>query len=169
MFEGDLTVAAEAVRPDGTDRRILGSAWNATWSPDGTRVAATHCDVRSCRVTATDVSSGVTETLFETDAPIRGLLWLPGDGLAMVIGSSTPELAGDLYVVELSDGAVRSLTSGLAVAPELTVSPDGTWLAFAATAEGHTDIYLASRAGGWAPVTKSGDATAPSWGPQTAR
>ena len=165
MFVGELTVAATAVRPDGSDRRILGSAWNATWSPDGRRVAATSCDDTACRVTATDVESGETETLFAIDAPIRGLRWLPADGLAMVVGSSTPELAGDLFVVELSDGSVRSLTSGLAVAPDLTVSPDGAWLAFSAVVDGDTDIYLASRDGGWAPVTTSGDATAPTWGP----
>ena len=123
LFVGDLTVAATAVQPDGSDKRALGSAWNSTWSPDGTRVAATSCEVSACRVTATDVESGETETLFATDAPIRGLRWLPGDALAMVVGSTTPELAGDLYVVELSDGSVRSLTSGLAVAPDLTVSP----------------------------------------------
>ena len=68
-------------------------------------------------------------------------------------------------MVELSVGSVRSLTSGLAVAPDLTVSPDGEWLAFSATLEGDTDIYLASRDGGWAPITTSGDATAPTWGP----
>ena len=69
---GELTVAATAVRLDGSDKRTLGSAWNSTWSPDGTRVAATSCEVSACRVTATEVESGETETLFATDAPIGG-------------------------------------------------------------------------------------------------
>ena len=113
------------------------------------------------------MESGEAETLFATDAPIRGLAWLPDDGLALVIGSGTPELSGDLYVVDLPDGSVRSLTSGLGVAPDLTVSPDGEWIAFSAVVDGRSDIYVASRDGGWAPVTTSGDATAPSWGPTT--
>ena len=138
-----------------------------TWSPDGTRVATTWCDVNGCRVTATDVESGEAKTLFATDAPIGGLAWLPDDGLALVIGSGTPELSGDLYVVDLPDGSVRSLTSGLDVAPDLTVSPDGEWIAFSAVVDGRSDIYVASRDGGWAPITTSGDATASTWGPTT--
>ena len=165
MSTDDGMIHATVVRPDGSEAHEVGPAWNATWSPDGTRVATTWCDVNGCRVTATDVEGGDVETLFTTDAPIRGLAWLPDDGLALVIGSGTPELAGDLYVVELADGTVRSLTSGLAIAPDLAVSPDGEWIAFSAVVDGRSDIYLASRGGGWAPVTTSGDATAPTWGP----
>ena len=152
------------VRPDGSDARSLGIGWNATWSPDGDRVAATWWDGARSTVTAIDVETAAREPLFETDAPIIALRWLPGEGLAFVAereASST----GDLFVVELPSGIVRSLTSGLAVTPDLTVSPDGQWLAFTVTSDGKSDIYLASRQGGWAPVTTSADATRPAWGP----
>ena len=93
--------------------------------------------------------------------------WLPDDGLAMVVGSGTPELAGDLYVVDLSDGSVRSLTSGLAVAPDLTVSPDGEWLAFTATVDGRTDIYVASRDGRLGARHHERRRHGATWGPTT--
>ena len=167
MSADDGMIHTTVIRPDGSEAHEVGPAWNATWSPDGTRVATTWCDVNGCRVTATDVESGEATTLFATDAPIGGLAWLPDDGLALVIGSGTPELSGDLYVVDLPDGSVRSLTSGLDVAPDLTVSPDGEWIAFSAVVDGRSDIYVASRDGGWAPITTSGDATASTWGPTT--
>ena len=152
------------VHPDGSGARSLGEGWNATWSPDGTRIAATWWDGARSSVTAIDIKTGARERLFETNAPIIALRWLPGDGLAFVAereASST----GDLRVVDLSSGVVRSITSGLAVTPDLTVSPDGQWLAFTVTGDGTSDIYIASRQGGWAPLTTSGDATRPTWSP----
>ena len=72
---------------------------------------------------------------------------------------------GDLFVIELSTGALRSLTSGLAVTPDLSVSPDGEWLAFTVTADDRSDIYVASRQGGWFAATTNGRATRPAWRP----
>jgi Tol biopolymer transport system component len=152
------------VHPDGSGARDLGEGWNAAWSPDGRRIASTWWDGARSRVTAVDIKTGATETLFETDAPIIALRWLPGDGLAF-LSERDASSTGDLSVIELSDGVVRVLTSGLAVTPDLTVSADGQWLAFTMTADGASDIYVASRQGGWAPVTTSGDATRPAWQP----
>jgi Tol biopolymer transport system component len=150
------------VRPDGSDIRDLGVGWNATWSPDGRRIAVTWWDGTRSRVSATDIQSDAQETLFETDRPIIALRWLPGDGLAFVAerdASST----GDLSVIELTTGVMHVLTTDLAVTPDLTVSPDGQWLAFTVAADEASDIYVASRQGGWAPVTASGQATRPVW------
>jgi Tol biopolymer transport system component len=152
------------VRPDGSDARSLGTGWNATWSPDGRRIAATWWDGARSSITAIDIKTGAREGLFETDAPILALRWLPGDGLAF-LAEREASSTGDLRVVELSSGVVRSLTSGLAVTPDLTVAPDGQWLAFTVTGDGTSDIYIASRQGGWARLTTTGDATRPAWKP----
>ena len=152
------------VHPDGSGARSLGTGWNATWSPDGRRIAATWWDGAHSSVTAIDIKTGAREGLFETDSPIIALRWLPGDGLAF-LAEREASSTGDFRVVELSSGVVRSLTSGLAVTPDLTVSADGQWFAFTVTGEGTSDIYVASRQGGWAPLTTSGDATRPAWSP----
>ena len=94
------------------------------------------------------------------------MAWLPGDVMVIVDGGTD---GGDLYAVDLADGSVRSLTSEITVGPGsdgLAVSPDGEWLAFGATsADGVTDIYLASREGGYRQLTTSGDASMPAWAP----
>jgi hypothetical protein len=56
---------------------------------------------------------------------------------------------------------VRSRRPGW-VAPDLLSHPTAS-IAFSAVVDGRSDIYVAHD-GGWAPVTTSGDATAPSWG-----
>ncbi len=152
------------VRPDGSDQRVLGPGWNATWSPDGQRIASAWTGDEGTVVSAMDVASGETETLFTMDASLTGLRWLADDTIAFVHGGG---LYGDLYAVDLQDGTVRSLTSGLGIGSDgLAVSPDGEWLAFGATsADGVTDIYLASRQGGYRQLTTSGDASMPAWAP----
>jgi hypothetical protein len=161
----DLAVAAAVVRPDGSDERVLGSGWNATWSPDGQEVASTWTAGDVTSVSAVDIGSGETEELFAIEGAIADLRWLPGDTVAFVRGDHD---GGDLYAVDLTDRSVKSLTSGLMVKPDLAVSPDGEWLAFSASptdpaATGTTDIYLASVDGGWRPLVTGVDASMPAW------
>ena len=164
---GDLAVAAAVVRADGSDERILGSGWNATWSPDGRKVASTWTDGGVTTVSAVDIESGQTEKLFAVDGDVADMRWLPGDTVAFVRGGHD---GGDLYAADLADESVTSLTADLLVKPDLTVSPDGAWLAFSATP---TDaavvetrgLYLASRDGGWRPLVTGVDASQPDWAP----
>ncbi len=151
------------LRPDGTDRRKVGEGELGAWSPDGRLVAVASWDGTRTTITATSVLTGAADVLATIASPIVAMRWLPRDGLAVVAdrsGSGT----GDLYVIELDDGSVRSLTAGLAVIPGLSPSPDGAWLAFAAEDEQGQDVYVASRDGGWRRVTTSGDASMPAWG-----
>ena len=165
---GDLAVAAAVVRPDGSHERVLGSGWNATWSPDGRKVASTWTDGGVTTVSAVDIDSGETEALFAIEGGIATMRWLPGDTVAFVRGGHD---GGDLYAVDLADGSVTSLTAGLIVKPDLAVSPDGEWLAFSASptdasAGEAAGVYLASREGGWQQLTTSGDASDPAWRPE---
>ena len=164
---GDLAVAAAVVRPDGSHERVLGSGWNATWSPDGRKVASTWTDGGVTTVSAVDIDSGETEELFAIEGDIATMRWLPGDIVAFVRGDHD---GGDLYAIDLADQTATSLTANLLVKPDLTVSPDGAWLAFSATP---TDVgvaesaglYLASRDGGWRPLATGVDASMPAWLP----
>lgn len=165
----DLTVAAAAVRPDGSDQRVLRSGWNATWSPDGTKVASTWSDDEVTTVLATDVATGAAEELFALDESILSMAW-PTDDTVVVVTEDTRD--GNLYAIDLRGETATSLTPGLTVLPhqQLAVSPDGQWLAFAASAdERGTDIYVASLDGGWLQLTANGHASSPAWRPQVVR
>lgn len=54
----------------------------------------------------------------------------------------------DLWSVNSNGGLPRRLTSSLSEASRPTLSPDGTWLAFAAREEGHNELYVMPAAGG---------------------
>ncbi len=167
-YVDDLAVAAAVVRPDGSDERVLGPGWNATWSPDGRKVASTWTEGDVTTVSAVDIGSGATEELFAVEGGIAELRWLPGDTVAFVRGDHD---GGDLYAIDLADKSVTSLTANLVVKPDLAVSPDGAWLAFSATptdadAAEAAGIYLASRDGGWRPLVTGVDASAPAWRPE---
>jgi hypothetical protein len=155
------------VRPDGSDERLLGPGWYATWSPDGTRIASAWAGDEGTLVSAVDVATGETAPLFQTEGSILAMAWLPGDVIVIADGGTD---GGNLYAVDLADGTARSLTSGITFLPgsDLAVSPDGRWLAFGATASDGTDIYLASVNGGWRRLTELGDASMPAWKPEVA-
>ena len=58
------------------------------------------------------------------------------------------EYGGDLWTVSRSGGQARRLTSTPAVETEPQFSPDGSRIAFTATAGGNTDVYVVPTAGG---------------------
>jgi Tol biopolymer transport system component len=152
------------VRPDGSDERVLGPGWSATWSPDGSRIASAWTVDEGTTVSAVDVSTGATEPLFQVEGSILAMAWLPGDVMVIVDGGSD---GGNLHAVDLADGSARSLTSAITFAPssELAVSPDSRWFAFGATGPGGPGIYLASVDGGWRQLTDRGTASMPAWAP----
>jgi tricorn protease len=58
------------------------------------------------------------------------------------------EYGGDLWIVSRSGGQARRLTSTPAVESEPRFSPDGSQIAFTATAAGNTDVYVVPTSGG---------------------
>lgn len=54
----------------------------------------------------------------------------------------------DLWSVPASGGVARRLTSSLSRASQPLLSPDGKWLAFVASEEGHAELYTMPAAGG---------------------
>ena len=155
------------VRPDGSDERVLGPGWYATWSPDGARIASAWGGDAGTTVSAMEVTTGETTPLYTVEGSILAMAWLPGDVIVIADGGTD---GGNLYAVDLADLTVRSLTSGITFLPgsDLAVSPDGRWLAFGATASDGTDVYLASVDGGWRRLTEQEDASMPAWKPEVA-
>ena len=153
-------LVVNVVRPDGSDFRQLGQGWwNATWSPDGDRIA--YAGGR--QIVAIDIDDGSRELLFIAPTEQVGpLLWLPGDRLAYAAND------GDLFLVDLVTGTSRALTDDLAVRGPLALSPGGDRIAFAA-APGRgisPDVYVASlTSGALTRLTHTGDASEPAWQP----
>ncbi|MBA3813767.1 MAG: PDZ domain-containing protein [Alphaproteobacteria bacterium] len=54
----------------------------------------------------------------------------------------------DLWMVSLEGGKAERLTSGIGEANDPVFSPDGQWIAFTGTYEGHSEVYVMPAAGG---------------------
>ncbi len=54
----------------------------------------------------------------------------------------------DLWEVQLSGGKAERLTSGIGESNDPCFSPDGKWIAFTGTYEGHPEVYVMSSEGG---------------------
>ena len=55
---------------------------------------------------------------------------------------------GDLWIVPISGGEAKRLTTHLGSESSPKFSPDGRWIAFSAQYDGNTDIYVVSADGG---------------------
>jgi Tol biopolymer transport system component len=139
------------------DRRIMGSvgigAWPPSWSPNG-RILAFTAALRgdtelyfaqsSCMKVSTDClenTQRITNNAAADDAPI----WSPnGQQLAFI---SNPDGVNNLYVMEVSSGAIRRLTTK-GVIGEIGWSPDGTQIALVALGDGQSGIDVVEIASG---------------------
>ena len=147
------------VRPDGSGFRELGQGWwNATWSPDGDRIAY----AAGRQIVAIDIDDGSRELLFTAPTEdVGAVLWLSANRLVYAVND------GDLFLADLGTGTTRALTEGLAVRSPLALAPGGDRIAFAA-APGRAifpDVYVTSLTGATTRLTRSGDGSEPAWQP----
>jgi Tol biopolymer transport system component len=103
--------------------------------------------------------SGERELVYASDAGVvRGVSWAP-DGRTLAF-----EENGDIFVLDLASGAVRTAvdTRGYAWSPRF--SPDGRWLAYVSDDSGRDEVYVtaADGAGGRIQASNSG-AREPEW------
>jgi dipeptidyl aminopeptidase/acylaminoacyl peptidase len=123
----DGSRAVATVEPDGSDRRILGSAFGvATWSPDGERVVVAQEEQRSFDHTLMIMDAD------GSDAMLLGQGWEPAwspDGEWLAFSN---QMAGTLVVID-PDGRRFDLTVNDHGAPgSLVWAPDNERLAFVA-------------------------------------
>lgn len=114
---------------------------DATWAPDGTRVAFTSARSGTLAVYVKDVASGREELL----APMAGRPlvvdgWTP-DGRALVVRQPGGR---NTYIVTLdADRTLRPLVANAFTMDETQVSPDGRWAAYNSDESGAWEVYVA--------------------------
>lgn len=161
---------------DGTLARRL-TTWRRDditprWSPDGTRLAFLRREQGGERLFVLELPAGaapVERRLVPTDAGDRlkhaDHVWSP-DGTRLAYTVHRPDVAPHVAVTLVADGSTRVISPPSVRATMPSWSPDGRFLAFAAT-EGDPaalDLYAARlEDGAWARLT---EAPAPDWLPR---
>ena len=115
---------------------------DATWAPDGTRVAFTSTRSGRGAVYVKDVASGREELVASiADAGLVVDGWTP-DGRALV--ARQPVAESKVYLVALDgDRTPRPLVAHAFTVDETQVSPDGRWVAYNANESGTWEVYVA--------------------------
>ncbi|HEY6061937.1 MAG TPA: hypothetical protein VIV10_15195 [Gemmatimonadales bacterium] len=124
------------------------TAWNAAWSPDGTRLAYTYGDsshVLQVHVIAADGSGDHAVTHMSPDQGSAQLpAWSPdGRRLAIQVSNGATHL-GHIWVVDLASGAARQLAPHDSTWVDEVPAwfPDGKRIAFQSTRTGRTEIWV---------------------------
>lgn len=155
---GPWTSTALAIADaDGSHARTIAggrtTAWNGTWSPDGTRVAYAYGD--STRVLQVHVinSDGtgdraVTHTTAE-EGSAQMPAWSP-DARRLAVQVNSPRThSSEIWIVDLASGEIEKLTRHGAAYLDETPSwfPDGTRLAFQSSRTGTMEVWVMSADG----------------------
>jgi TolB protein len=148
---GPWTSTATAVaNVDGSEMRVLAggrtTAWNGTWSPDGSRVAYTFGDstrrlqVHLIRADGT-VDHAVTNTAAD-EGSAQMPAWSP-DAKRLAVQVNLGKVA-HVWVVDLGSGESQKLLAHAApVLDEVPAwFPDGRHLAFQSNRSGRTEIWV---------------------------
>jgi hypothetical protein len=147
----DPTITAQlyAMNADGTGQRRLtylpGSALNARWSPDGSRLVysyqppgqATDPEVRTQLHVMNADGSG--DRVLAIDTHAADPAWSP-DGARIAFAGSADDGQYDIFVVNSDGTALEQLTSDAATDFAVTWTPDGSALLFNSDRNGDFDI-----------------------------
>ena len=107
---------------------------DATWSPDGERLAFRA----GPRVVIRAVNGGPLTTVFDRAGYPE--TWSP-DGRHLVLGVPTPD-GYELWVTNVADGKASRLIAGSGGLDEPRFSPDGTWVAYnGSDSGGPAEVY----------------------------
>jgi Tol biopolymer transport system component len=123
---------------DGSNQRHLADGLNPVWSPDGTMLAVTRRDeaVDKTYVWLVDADGSSLRRLAEGYLGGAGA-WSP-DGTTLAV-----QWSGGISLIDVASGSARPLISGMHSVAQPEWSPDGEWIAFAASPnESRPAIYL---------------------------
>jgi hypothetical protein len=135
-------------------------SYGASWSPDGTLVAAPASTGGDIQLKVGDVLGASVRTFTVSYGAIA---WSP-DGLSIAVASSTGSHVG-VNILDVRDGSVRYLNDIQADRTRIAWSPDGSRLAFAAvdTTRTFAKISIADVEGTSSPTEELAIGIDPAW------
>ncbi|MEO8337590.1 MAG: S9 family peptidase [bacterium] len=153
----------------GTPRRLTSGAWNHAdphWTPDGKsvlfsshRVADAEFWARESEIYAVDVASGAIRQLTQHPGPDTAPRPSPdGKLIAFASFDSTDDTSREtsMFVMSADGKGRREITAGLDRSPQnMQWASDGSGVYFNVQNQGNQDLYFASVAGGYRPVTST--------------
>jgi len=129
------TTGLFVIRPDGSGERLLvgplsSPIFGLAWSPDGTQLSF----VGPLGVAAVNIDGTDLRLLFDDDN-VEAALWSPDGGSVVLHGWEDADHA-DLYVVDVTTGFARQLTSDVGWEHHPRWSPDGQRIVFSSDPDG---------------------------------
>jgi Tol biopolymer transport system component len=170
----DPQAQLHVMNADGTADHVLVTeypAFQAAWSPDGTRLAFTQ-NVNGQEDLFVMAADGTRVEQLTDDAPSDwAAVWTP-DGSALLFNSDR-DGTYHIHRSDLATKAITAVTTGEANDYEPAVSPDGTRIAFTSDRRGtdHYDVWIAGIDGSEptrftvGPGEQVGDSYMPTWSP----
>ena len=122
-------------------KHVKCSGLDASWSPDGAKIAYACLD---SFIRLVDVSDGTVASHFGCEGDVTSVSWSPdGDRIAYSCGGYPSHRDLGINVIDLDDGIITQLTyEGSAEYTGAAWSPDGSKIAFAADLDGDFEIYV---------------------------
>lgn len=121
---------------------ILAHSVNHTWSANGRFIAfMSGPDWYNQFIRVYDLETDSIRVVTERGYMNSGLLWLTDNATLIANLKVRDETLYDLYQVEVASGAVRQITDGINLHPN--ISPDGQWIVFESQRHGSDgEVYV---------------------------
>ena len=129
---------------------VVGVQSSLAWSPDSTQLAFMNESAGVTMIGTIHMTNDVPDqprffTITGTQPiPYSSLAWSP-DGLFIAFAAfSVPRQTGgqELYILNISDGSVRRLTTNTILDDSPSWSPDGTQLVFTSAVGSYNELYI---------------------------
>ena len=120
----------------------VGTAFEASWSPDGTKIAYVDSSFYPYRIMVMDADGSHPHTLVSDTTSLYTPRWSP-DGTRIAYSGSLPGSPTQVFVVDVDGGNRVQVTTGSSFEYAPSWSPDGSRLVFISTRDGGTggEIY----------------------------
>ncbi|MCK6544778.1 DPP IV N-terminal domain-containing protein [Myxococcota bacterium] len=138
------------MRADGSGQRRItehaGDSIKPAWAParcGRTQDVIAFLSARDGRddVLLVDAEGGLAENLTRSEGDVESFQWRP-DGCAIAIAVRAADKKSKVRVVDVAARAVVQLSGEGHDDSAPAWSPDGKWLAFASSVDGHSEIYV---------------------------
>src|SRR6185437_5971125 len=146
----DFDVYIQDISPNGQSsvpKRVyeaVGDVTVAAWRPDGNALVLSRARGETTNdLYLLDLATGALDTLFAPDSAVsfRGISWTP-DGRGFYLATDDGRDIAGLAYYDTTERALTWIGVGRHPVDEVSLSPDGRWLAWTDDASGASDLHL---------------------------